>query len=419
MDEPSISSCEALLPRVPVADAVWAEGRLRVVRQRAAAGKPIDRGLRTLAERLKQGADLVQRRGDQAVTIAYPEDLPVSGEREQVLELLRTRRVVVLTGETGSGKTTQLPKMLLEAGFGRRGMIAVTQPRRVAAVAVAARLREEMQAADETVVHSVRFDDHATDLSLVRVMTDGLLLAEASRDRSLLRYDALIIDEAHERSLNIDVLLGLARRLLDTRPELRVVVTSATIDAERFARYFDIDGTPAPMVAVGGRAWPVEQRYLPPADEDLGYLSAAVQALQQLHQEEAGDVLCFLPTERDILEARRRLQSERGMTVLPLFGRLTPAEQQRVFAPARGRKVVLATNIAETSITVPGIRYVVDAGMARIKRYSASARTERLPVEPVAKASLRQRAGRAGRTGPGICIRLFDEQDAEGRADYT
>ncbi|MBA3939571.1 MAG: AAA family ATPase, partial [Planctomycetes bacterium] len=369
----------------------------------------------------------VQRRSSLPLTIAYPEQLPVAARRDEILAEIARSKVVVLTGATGSGKTTQLPKMLLEAGYGRRGMIALTQPRRVAAVAMAARIREELAAAEGVVAHSVRFDDRAGADTLVRVVTDGLLLAEFANDAELSRYDAVIVDEAHERNLNVDLLLGLLRLLRERRPELLVVIASASIEAERFAAYFSRPlpesahvPPPTPIIAVEGRTFPVEIRYQPPGDDDIGYLGAALSAIREVHGDrEPGDVLCFLPTERDIIEAGRRLDDLAGATVLPLFSRLTPKEQQRVFQPVRGRKIVLTTNIAETSLTISGIRYVIDTGLARIKRYQAGSRTERLPVEAISQASSTQRAGRAGRVSAGVCIRLFAEEDFTARDPYT
>ncbi|MFW5752778.1 MAG: ATP-dependent RNA helicase HrpA [Planctomycetota bacterium] len=394
--------------------------RLAAARKRLRAGKPADRLLARAQAHAARSAAEVQRRTAIRLRLDTPPELPVGERRSEIIAAMRTHRVLVITGETGSGKTTQLPKMLLAAGRGRRGMIAVTQPRRVAAVSVARRLVEETAAPGAAVAHAIRFDDRSGADTLVRICTDGLLLAEAGRDPDLLRYDCVVVDEAHERSLNIDVLLGLLRRLLVRRSDLMVVVTSASIDAERFAGYFARDGEPAPVIALSGRVHPVDVIHRDPGDSDVGFLHEAVRTVRELHAEEpAGDILCFLPTERDILEARRRLADVPGMSVLPLYGRLNPREQQRVFAPARGRKVVLATNIAETSITVPGIRYVVDAGLARIKRYSAASRTERLPIEPVSQASLLQRAGRAGRVMPGICIRLCGEEDVGARPAYT
>ena len=423
----------ALLPHVMAVDGWWAQYRFDGLAARVARGQPVERVVGEIAQRLEASAAEVVRRTQLPLTLAYPEHLPVAQRREEILAVLAQHRVVVLTGETGSGKTTQLPKLLLEAGYGRRGLIALTQPRRVAAVAMAARIREETSAGERVVAHSVRFDDRANGDTLVRVMTDGLLLAEAVNDPNFLRYDAIVIDEAHERSLNIDLLLGLLVLVRRRRPDLAVVVSSASIAAERFAAYLSGDGSPSlpetsgsptanivPIIAVTGRTFPVEIRHQPPADEDIGYLGAALSAIRGLHDAgESGDVLCFLPTERDILEARRRLHEVPGMDVLPLFGRLTPQEQQRVFSSSRQRKVILATNIAETSLTIPGIRYVIDTGLARFKRYQASSRIERLPVEAISQASCIQRAGRAGRVEAGICIRLYRAEDFALRDPFT
>ncbi len=352
--------------------------------------------------------------------ISYPEALPVSGEREAICTALTQNPVIVVTGETGSGKTTQLPKMLLEVGHGKSGMIALTQPRRLSAIAMATRLREETQSNDHNhIVHSIRFDDNADTDTVVRVMTDGLLLREAARDPYLRAYDAIMVDEAHERSLNIDCLLGLLRRAREKRPELQIVITSASIDADRFANFFASAGEPAPIINVSGRLYPVTIDYRPPADNDLDYVSLLVETVKEVHAHpEPGDILCFLPSERDIMEIRRRLE-QIGACICPLFGRLTPREQQQVFASSRKRKIILATNIAETSITVPGIRTVIDTGLARSKRFHAHSGTERLPIEAVAQSSCLQRAGRAGRLGPGVCIRLFSEEDFLKRPAFT
>jgi ATP-dependent helicase HrpA len=417
----------ALLPQASITDAHAARQRLDGIAGRVARGQPVDRTLNEVAARLEASVAEVTRRSQLPLTIRYPEQLPVAQRRDEILATLAKHRAVVLTGETGSGKTTQLPKLLLESGYGRRGMIALTQPRRVAAVAMGARIREEMQAGEGVIAHSVRFDDRSTADTLVRVMTDGLLLAEAVSDPDFLRYDAIVIDEAHERSLNIDLLLGLLLLVRRRRPDLAVIVSSASIAAERFAEYLtDTSGIPdfrtseVPVIAVQGRTFPVDIRWQPPTDDDIGYLGAALSAIRNIHDTgEAGDVLCFLPTERDILEARRRLHEIAGMEILPLFSRLTPQEQQRVFAPSRRRKVVLATNIAETSLTIPGIRFVVDTGLARLKRYQASSRTERLPVEAVSQASCIQRAGRAGRVEAGVCIRLYRAEDFSVRDAFT
>jgi ATP-dependent helicase HrpA len=414
------SALRPFLPRAMVHDRLWAAARLDEAEARLAAGRGAERLLAEVEERLEASCAEAARRAALPLRLDYPPDLPVSQRREDILRTLAEHRVMVLTGATGSGKTTQLPKMLLESGYGLHGMIALTQPRRVAAVAMAARIAEETAAPPGAVVHSVRFDDRAGADTAVRVMTDGLLLAEASNDRELSRYDAIIIDEAHERSLNIDLLLGLIRLLRRRRPELCVVVSSASIEARRFADYFSQEGAPVPVVEVEGRMFPVDIRWQPPADDDVGYLPAAVQTIRDIHAaREPGDVLCFLPTERDIIEAQRRLDDLGGASILPLFSRLTPHEQQRVFQPARGRKVVLATNIAETSLTIPGIRWVVDTGLARLKRYQASSRTERLPVEAISQASATQRAGRAGRVEAGVCVRLYGEEEFAARDPFT
>ena len=412
-----LDALHALLPGCLVADRLWAGTRLAHL----SGGEGVrDPGAVTaLRARLERSRLECARRALLPLTISYP-DLPVAARRDDILAALAVSPVLVLTGETGSGKTTQLPKLLVEAGLGRSGMIALTQPRRVAAVAMAARIRVECAAAEGVVAHSVRFDDRAGADTIIRVMTDGLLLAEAAQDPTFARYDAVVVDEAHERSLNIDLLLGLLRLLRRARPELKVVISSASIEAERFARYFAEAGVDAPVLRVSGRSHPVEVRYQPPGDDDIGYLAAALRAIRELCASSTpGDVLCFLPTERDILEARRRLGDVPGAEALPLFGRLSQREQARVFAPSRLRKVVLATNLAETSLTIPGIRYVVDTGLARLKRYQPGTRTERLPVEAVAQASCIQRAGRAGRTEPGVCIRLYAEEDYAARAPFT
>jgi len=405
-----------------VADRLWAEARRRDL---AAPGLAPGQALRlraALAQRLESSRAEVARRGLLPITLSYPENLPVSGSRERILETMRTHRCFVLTGETGSGKTTQLPKLMLEAGYGRRGMVAVTQPRRVAAFAIAERLRAETASGPGVVAHSVRFDDQAGADTVLRVMTDGLLLAELENDPLLGRYDAIMIDEAHERSLTIDMLLGLVSRVRARRPDLLLAVSSASIEAERFARYLGGAAGPVPVIAVSGRTFPVTVEYRPPYDseDEVGYLQAAIQAIRDVHaQPTRGDVLCFLPTERDIIEAVRRLRDLPGAEVMALFSRLTPGEQKRVFQGTRGRKVVLATNIAETSLTIPGITVVIDSGLARIKRYHAASRTERLPIEAVSQASCVQRAGRAGRIESGHCIRLYGEEDFSAREAFA
>ncbi|WP_147105372.1 ATP-dependent RNA helicase HrpA [Nesterenkonia populi] len=388
------------------------------------------------------------RESYQLKQLNYPEHLPVTGERDHILSALQEHQVVIVAGETGSGKTTQLPKMLLELGLHRQGLIGHTQPRRIAARSVAERLAEELGTSiGESVGYQVRFTSEVSEGTDVKLMTDGILLAEIQRDPQLRKYSAIIIDEAHERSLNIDVILGYLRRILPERPDLKVIVTSATIDPERFAEHFgstDDAGelTPAPIIEVSGRTYPVEIRYRPlndldadaenggsasaSRDQDRDPLEALSAAVVELSEEEHGDILVFLPGEREIRDAADALEStvssHRRLSeteVLPLFGRLSLAEQRRVFNPGGRRRIVLATNVAETSLTVPGIKYVIDTGTARISRYSTRSKVQRLPIEPISQASANQRAGRAGRTSPGICIRLYSEEDFESRPEFT
>lgn len=351
--------------------------------------------------------------------LRYPEDLPITARRAEIAELIRQHQVVVVAGETGSGKSTQLPKICLDIGRGRTGMIAHTQPRRVAARAIAARVAQELGVeVGGAVAYSVRFDDRVAADTRVRVLTDGLLLAELRTDRLLTRYDTIIIDEAHERSLTIDFLLGYLRRILPERPDLRVIITSATIDTARFAAHFAREGVPAPVVEVTGRSYPVEIRYAPPAD-DVDQVDAVVAAVDEmLHT--AGDVLVFVSGEREIHDAADALRTRYGteVEVLPLYARLSTVEQQRVFAPHERPRVVLSTNVAETSITVPGIRAVVDTGLARISRYSRRLKVQRLPIEPIARAAADQRAGRCGRVAPGICVRLYSQEDYAARPEF-
>ena len=369
-----------------------------------------------LLTQLQHAEDRVARRRAALPTVTYPPSLPVSARRDDILDAMRSSQVVVVAGETGSGKTTQLPKMALELGRGVRGSIGHTQPRRIAARAVAERVADELGVElGGAVGYQVRFTGRSSDSTLIKVMTDGILLAELQRDRLLRQYDTLILDEAHERSLNIDFLLGYVTQLLPKRPDLKVVITSATIDTERFAAHFD-----APVVEVSGRTFPVEVRYRLPG-EDVDQVQAVCDAVVELRAEGPGDVLVFLSGEREIrdtAEALRRMELP-GTEVLPLYARLSAAEQHRVFKPHSGRRVVLATNVAETSLTVPGIRYVVDPGTARISRYSARTKVQRLPIERVSRASADQRKGRCGRVAEGICIRLYDEDDFASRPAFT
>lgn len=379
-----------------------------------------------------------------APPIQYPEDLPVSARRDEIARAIAAHQVTIVSGETGSGKTTQLPKICLELGRGLRRMIGHTQPRRLAATSVAKRIADELGTPlGEWVGYQVRFNDRTGPNAAIKLMTDGILLSESQRDPLLRRYDTIIIDEAHERSLNIDFLLGYLKQLLPRRPDLKVIITSATIDAERFATHFaDKRGRPAPVIEVSGRLYPVEIRYRPvreeeedgkPArrggegerlsgDEERDLIDAIVDGVDECARSGPGDVLVFLPGEREIREAAEALRKHHppGTQVLPLFARLSQAEQEQIFRPTgNGRRIVLATNVAETSLTVPGIRYVIDSGLARIKRYSWRNKVEQLRIESISRASANQRAGRCGRVGPGICLRLYDEADFAARAPFT
>ncbi|MGI8667122.1 MAG: ATP-dependent RNA helicase HrpA [Jatrophihabitans sp.] len=366
------------------------------------------------------------RRRAAVPVLRYPAELPVSQRHDDLLAAIAGNQVVVIAGETGSGKTTQIPKLCLELGRGVKAMIGHTQPRRIAARSVAERVADELgSTVGEVVGYAVRFTDRVGDTSLIKLMTDGILLAEIQRDRLLRNYDTIIIDEAHERSLNIDFLLGYLKQLLPRRPDLKLIITSATIDPQRFADYFD----GCPIVEVSGRGYPVEVRYRPitdpdaphPADNDADQVSAICDAVSDLRREPAGDVLVFLSGEREIRDTADALNGLQlpDTEVLPLYARLSAAEQHRVFAAHGGRRVVLATNVAETSLTVPGIKYVVDAGTARISRYSQRTKVQLLPIEAISQASAKQRAGRCGRTSAGICIRLYSEADHDGRPEFT
>jgi ATP-dependent helicase HrpA len=368
---------------------------------------------------------IAQRRASVPV-ISYPPELPVSQRRAELAAAIRDHQVVIIAGETGSGKTTQLPKICLEIGRGIRGQIGHTQPRRIAARTVADRIAAELGTElGSTVGYKVRFADTTSDAALIKVMTDGILLTEMQRDRQLLRYDTLIIDEAHERSLNIDFILGYLKQLLPRRPDLKVIITSATIDPERFSRHFASHGADAPIIEVSGRTYPVEVRYRPladpgnPAAEPRDQVQAVSDAVGELCREGPGDILVFLSGEREIRDTADALADQPGLEVLPLYARLSAAEQYRVFQPHAGRRVVLATNVAETSLTVPGIKYVVDPGTARISRYSQRTKVQRLPIEAISQASASQRTGRCGRTSDGVCIRLYSEEDFDSRPEFT
>lgn len=380
-----------------------------------------------IAAQAGKAAGRLTQRAARMPAVSYPEQLPVSQKKDEILEAIRDHQVVIVAGETGSGKTTQIPKICMELGRGVRGMIGHTQPRRIAARTVAERIADELDTPlGETVGWKVRFTDQVNqDATFVKLMTDGILLAEIQTDRELLAYDTIIIDEAHERSLNIDFLLGYLARLLPKRPDLKVVVTSATIDPERFSRHFG----DAPIVEVSGRTYPVEVRYRPllegdaedTDDADRDQITAICDAVDELQSEGPGDVLVFLSGEREIRDTADALgkRNLRHTEVLPLYARLSHAEQHRVFQRHTGRRIVLATNVAETSLTVPGIKYVIDPGTARISRYSHRTKVQRLPIERISQASANQRKGRCGRTSDGICIRLYSEDDFLTRPEFT
>jgi ATP-dependent helicase HrpA len=431
----SLATLKASLDHVMRRDQERLSRRVAGLRRRQRENKPIDRGLNEVEREVDQAKQLLAQRESLRVTLDYPAELPVVERREDILAAIRDHQVVVVAGETGSGKTTQLPKMCLELGRGRKGLIGHTQPRRLAARSVAGRLAEELSVPlGEQVGYQVRFNDQSSPSTLVKLMTDGILLAETQHDPLLLRYDTLIIDEAHERSLNIDFLLGYLKRLLPKRPDLKVIITSATIDVERFAAHFGTPETPAPVVEVSGRTFPVDVHYRPLArsdedEEDRTLQEGIVHAVREIEtiEREKGwlhgprDVLVFLPGEREIRETADTLRRAdlKGTEILPLYARLSNEEQNRVFAPHRGRRIVLATNVAETSLTVPGIRYVIDPGLVRISRYSYRAKIQRLPIEPVSQASANQRKGRCGRIAEGVCIRLYDEEDFLSRPAFT
>ena len=383
-------------------------------------------------------ADPVNSANPNNLVIEFPETLPVSGKRDEIMAALQAHQVIIVCGETGSGKTTQLPKIALAMGRGKLNyapgqhakLIGHTQPRRIAASSVAKRIAEELKTPlGEVVGFKVRFQDRLSRDASVKLMTDGILLAETQTDPLLKAYDTIIIDEAHERSLNIDFLLGYLRQILPRRPDLKIIVTSATIDAQRFADHFASRQGPAPVIMVSGRMFPVEQRYRPYEESrDYGLNNAIADAVDELwiNPHNGGDILVFLPGEREIREAADHLRGHlshqpimRNAEVLPLFARLSQAEQDRIFDGHTGRRIVLATNVAETSLTVPGIRYVIDTGTARMKRYSFRSKVEQLLVEPISQSSANQRAGRCGRVADGICIRLYDQKDFDGRPRFT
>ncbi len=399
-------------------DRAYLNSLMRRVRQCIHDNKPSDKLAAKLKEAHRQALQRAQKRAAVELKLDYPEILPISGKRADIQKLIEAHQVVIVCGTTGSGKTTQLPKIVREAGCGRTGRIGVTQPRRLAATGMARRVAEEMNSDyGKGVGCQVRFDDQTCDETLIKFMTDGILLAETQHDRHLLQYDCLIIDEAHERSLNIDFLLGYIKNLLAVRPDLKIVISSATLDAESFSAFFG----GAPVVEVEGRTYPVEDFFLPGGkDEELSnHILRAMRWISDV--DELGDVLIFLPGEREIRDATKKLEGQhfKNTEVLPLFGRLSMGEQQRVFKVGGRRRIILATNVAETSITIPGIHYVIDSGLVRLSRFNPRTQVQGLQIEQVSQASARQRRGRCGRVTDGICIYLYDEETLENSAQYT
>lgn len=420
---PDLKQLETLVDACPPVSRPAFQRRLKGLLRRINQKKPADRGLNALARDVERVAHRRRQRAAALPTPDFSQDLPVNERREDIADLIRKHQVVVVCGETGSGKSTQLPKICVSLGRGVDGMIAHTQPRRLAARTLASRIAEEMHGeVGQTVGYKVRFTDQVSENTHIKLLTDGMLLAEMQGDRDLGAYDTIIIDEAHERSLNIDFLLGYLRQLLPRRPDLKVIITSATIDPQRFSKHF----ADAPIIEVSGRTYPVEMRYRPLVSEDddsrdLNQREGIVRAVEELTGEGPGDILVFLSGEREIREAAEALRRRqfRHTEILPLYARLSAGEQQRIFGSHSGRRVVLSTNVAETSVTVPGIRYVVDTGTARISRYSFRTKVQRLPIEPISQASANQRAGRCGRVAPGICIRLYSEEDFLSRPEFT
>ncbi len=425
----SFAALSARLDDAMVADAFRLRGRI----ERAGARHAVPAEWSRIAADLDRSVARRLARAAGKPRLDYPPELPVAQRAGEIAAAIRAHPVVIVCGETGSGKTTQLPKICLAAGGGERGLIGHTQPRRMAARAVAGRIAQELgTAVGAAVGYKVRFTDRTHADAYVKLMTDGILLAETQGDRLLAAYDTIIVDEAHERSLNIDFLLGYLKQLIPRRPDLRVVITSATLDAERFAAHFGTPGCPAPLIEVSGRVYPVESRYralatgAAEADDEEELEEAIVSAAEELWREGPGDILVFLPGEREIREtgelARRsfaRRPYAAAVEILPLYARLSVTEQERVFAPSRSRRLVLATNVAETSLTVPGVRYVIDAGLARIKRYAPRNKTTLLAIEKISQAAANQRAGRCGRVQDGICVRLYGADEFAARPRYT
>ncbi|ODS22995.1 ATP-dependent RNA helicase HrpA [Candidatus Endobugula sertula] len=425
----------ALVDNVALLEQVSTRDRFRLSQQLVSLQKQYrqlptsdgDKRWLALLARIESSIEWVQARRDSLPAIEFPEQLPIYERREEIAKAISENQVIILAGETGSGKTTQLPKICLSIGRGVKGMIGHTQPRRIAARTVAMRIAEELHTPLGSVVgYQVRFTDQVSDNTAVKLMTDGILLTEIQQDRFLSRYDTIIIDEAHERSLNIDFLLGYLKQLLPKRPDLKVIVTSATIDVEKFSQHFD----DAPVIEVSGRTFPVEVLYRPPLDNDdeqndiYSSILAAIdeiEAIDKVNGRHQGDILVFLSGEKEIREVAQYVRQAQvpHLNILPLYARLSVSEQNKIFQAHRGRRVVLSTNVAETALTVPGIRYVIDTGLARVSRYSFRTKVQRLPIEPISQASANQRKGRCGRTSEGVCIRLYSEEDFHQRPEFT
>ncbi|MCW8956805.1 MAG: ATP-dependent RNA helicase HrpA, partial [Gammaproteobacteria bacterium] len=415
----SLQQCRDLLDRCWLLDR---QGFFRRI-QKLGKQKPAEQNVAKLLQAMQASVERVQQRSNNSPSLQYPEELPVSQKKDEIREAINKHQVVIVCGETGSGKTTQLPKICLQRGSGTRGLICHTQPRRLAARAVASRIAEELHTElGQQVGFKVRFTDQVSEQSYIKLVTDGILLAEIHHDPYLSQYDTIIVDEAHERSLNIDFLLGYLKRLLPKRPDLKLIITSATIDPERFSRHFN----QAPIIMVSGRTYPVEVRYHPLHGEDdderqKDLVQGISDAVDELSRLDRSDILVFLSGERDIREATQFLQKRQlpNTEILPLLARLSAAEQNRIFHTSSKRRIVLSTNVAETSLTVPGIKYVIDSGVARISRYSWNSKIQRLPVEKISQASANQRKGRCGRVSEGVCIRLYSEEDFNNRPEFT
>ncbi len=422
-----IKKIEPFLPQVMAVDRLAAQREINYLARKSGKFKP-DRKLLArisrLETRLQASVQKRDHRRDNLPRLHYNEELPIFAKKDEIVRAIVRHPVMVVSGETGSGKTTQLPKFCLAAGRGIDGLIGCTQPRRIAATTVARRIAEELgQEPGNAVGYKIRFRDRTARDAYIKMMTDGILLAETQSDRYLSAYDTIIVDEAHERSLNIDFILGILQTLVAKRDDLKLIITSATIDTEKFSKAFG----DAPIIEVSGRMYPVDIRYPAPEanptqENELTHVEMAVRAVRRvLRQSHTGDMLVFMPTEQDIRETCELLEAEnpQGARVMPLFARLAAGEQSRVFARQPQRKIIVATNVAETSITIPGIKYVIDSGLARISRYSPRTRTTSLPVMPVSRSSCDQRKGRCGRVQNGICIRLFAEDDYESRPQFT